>query len=246
MSVATLQSPAAYVAAITANAADRGCRSDFQQLALARTAPGSTLFDFGSGPGLDARCYAEHGRRVIAYDTDPRMNDYLAGHCADLIESGAVTVEHGSYRQFLAGAAPAAPVALVVANFAPLSLVTDLTALFERFATLTGGGGEVLASVLCPYFAGDLRYVWWWRNAWRLARHGRYAVEGAQGPVWRRTVRCYARACAPHFRLAAVLCGGKAVAGAAAWRDLTRSRYLFLLFRKQGMADAGAAFSDAR
>ena len=236
---AALVTGAEYVAAITAHADDRRYRDAFQALALGLSEPGSTLFDFGSGPGLDARCYAEHGRRVLAYDIDPRMSDYFDAYCRDLIEAGTVTLQRGDYRQFL-NSTPAARAELVVSNFAPLSLVSDLAELFAKFAALTSANGAVLASVLSPYYLGDLRYGWWWGNAARLAREGRYAVPGAQAPVWRRRVTEFARQCTPAFRLTEVFAGDQnRRLERGAWRPLTRCRFMFLLFRKSGAATTG-------
>src|SRR5215470_3820163 len=133
---------AEYVSAINARASDRRYRAAFQSVALTLAPPGAAILDFGAGPGLDARVYAEQGRRVYAYDVDARMCDYFQGYCRELISAGTVS--------------------------------------------LTRGHGLVLASVLSPYYAGDLRYGWWWRNLIRLAREGRYFVPGAQARICRR------------------------------------------------------------
>jgi SAM-dependent methyltransferase len=226
---------AEYVRAITAKASDRRYRRAFQSLALRLTAPGEALFDFGSGPGIDARFYAEHGRRVSAYDIDPRMNEYLTGHCRDFIMTGSVRLQQGSYREFLSRAAPADVwcAALITANFAPLNLIDDLSELFAKFAALATPAGAVLASVLSPYFAGDLRYPWWWRNAAGLLRHGRYAVPGAQALIWRRRLADYARECAPYFHLEKVFAGTDSrPCTRPVCLQLTTCRFMFLLFRK--------------
>jgi len=226
---------AEYVDAITARASDRRYRREFQTLALRFTVTGETVFDFGSGPGIDARFYAEHGRRIAAYDVDPHMSEYLADHCRDFIASGAVRLQDGGYQEFLASAAPPEGwrAALVTANFAPLNLIDDLSVLFAKFAALTTPTGAVLASVLSRYFAGDLRYRWWWRNAGRLLRHGRYAVPGAQALIWRSRLAEYERQCAPYFYLDKVFPG---TASRPCTRGillhLTTCRFMFLLFRK--------------
>lgn len=229
-------SGAEYFRVITANESDRRYRGAFQRAVLGLVPPGGRIFDFGSGPGIDGRFYAEHGRRVSAYDADPGMNEHLAEYCRDLIASGAVDLQGGSYREFLARAAPAARerAALVTANFAPLNLIADLPELFAKFAALTDEAGAVLASVLSPYFFGDLRYGWWWRNAGRLSRDGRYAVPGAEAPVWRRRLADLAAGCAPYFRLVTVYPGSELAfpAASGAWLRLIGCRYAFLLFRK--------------
>ena len=77
-----------YVAALSARASDRRYRAHFQKVTLGLVPEGGALFDFGSGPGIDARYYAEHGRRVSAYDVDPLMCAHFAAHCADFIDRG--------------------------------------------------------------------------------------------------------------------------------------------------------------
>lgn len=226
---------AEYVGAITATASDRRYRKEFQRLALRLSAPGEALFDFGSGPGIDARFYAEHGRRVAAYDVDPQMSEYLAGHCRDLIATGAVRLEEGSYTEFLARGAAAEgwQAELVTANFAPLNLIDDLSALFAKLAAITSPTGAILASVLNPYFAGDLRYGWWWRNLGTFLRQGRYAVRGTQALIWRRSLAEYERQCTPSFHLEEVFAGTSRRACARGLRlPLTTCRFMFLLFRK--------------
>ncbi len=229
---------AEYVRAITATESDRRYRREFQRLALELSRSGDVLFDFGSGPGIDARFYVEHDRRVCAYDVDPRMCEYLASDCRDHILAGTVVIHSGSYPEFLAspGLCAGAQVELITANFAPLNLIDDLPALFVKFASLTSPTGAVLASVLNPYFAGDLRYPWWWHNLGGLLRHGRFAVPGAQALIWRRRLADFSRECAPDFSLAAVFPGNHArvLAGAPrSWVQLSRCRFLFLLFRKR-------------
>ena len=236
---------AEYVSAITASESDRRYRGEFQRLALELTARGKSVFDFGCGPGIDARFYAEHGLIVSAYDIDARMCEYLAGYCRDFIATAAVTLHGGGYREFLASAAPAegARVELVTSNFAPLNLIDDLRELFAKFAALTSPTGAVLASVLSPYYAGDLRYLWWWRNLGRLLTEGRYAVRGAQALIWRRRLADFALQCRPHFHLEEVFPGNHTSmrAGArGAWVQLTSCRFMFLLFRKAALPVEGS------
>ena len=240
---------AEYVRAITARASDRRYRRAFQSLALRLTAPGEALFDFGSGPGIDARLYAEQGRSVSAYDIDPHMSEYLTSHCRDFIMSGTVRLQQGNYREFLSSAAPPAAwrAELITANFAPLNLIDDLNELFAKFAALTTPTGAVLASVLSPYFAGDLRYPWWWRNAAGLLRHGRYAVPGAQALIWRRRLADYARECAPYFHLEKVFAGTDSrPCTRPVWLQLTTCRFMFLLFGKPGRTHDSSAPQDGQ
>ena len=200
---------AAYVAQITARESDRRTRSAFQRLVLRTLRPGGALFDFGAGPGIDARFYAENGYTVAVYDVDLRMREFFAAHCRELIEAGRVTVDGGDYREFLAnkGAEGVRDIDLVTSNFAPLNLIDDLHELFAKFHALTGPNGRVLASVLSPYFIGDLKYAWRWRNSLRLWRDGRFSVRGAQAPIVRRRIADFAAQSAPYFTLKRVFRG---------------------------------------
>jgi hypothetical protein len=107
----------------------------------------------------------------------------------------------------------------------------------------------VLASVLSPYFLGDLKYRWWWRNLPRLVRDGRFSVPGSQALIVRRRLADFAAQSAPHFRLERVFRGlptysaRPAEAGAGnrtrgAWLRVTTCRYMFLLFGKGGSSGA--------
>jgi SAM-dependent methyltransferase len=245
-----------YVKQITALESDRRTRSAFQALVLRIAPPGGTLFDFGAGTGMDARFYAEHGLTVAAYDVDSNMCEYFSEYCRDLIEAGRVTLERGTYREFLARKSPdeGRGVDLVTANFAPLNLIGDLRELFAKFHALTGPDGKLLVSVLSPYFVGDMRYSWWWRNALRLRREGHYSVQGSQGPIVRRRLAEFAAHSAPYFTLQRVFPGlppiwarnssGVDAAGGAryAWLCTIRSLFMFLLFEKS--IQGGSAARD--
>ncbi len=238
----------AYVRAITARESDRGARQAFQRLVLRTARPGSLLFDFGTGPGLDVRFYAEHGFTVAGYDIDPEMNRFFAEHCRDLIASGQVTLKTGPYREFLGGDAGfgAHSVNLVTANFAPLNLIENASELFAKFHRLTEPDGKVLAGVLSPYFVGDMRYGWWWRNLLRLCRSGHYSISGAQGPILRRSLGEFARSAHPYFALERIYRGrparnlrdtiGIGPNRNGAWLHVTACRFMFLLFRRKSPA----------
>jgi SAM-dependent methyltransferase len=242
-----IQAGADYVEAITALQSDRRARSAFQDLVLRIASPGAALFDFGAGPGIDARFYAERGFTVGAYDVDPRMREYFSVHCREFIQTGQVVLDGGTYRDFLARkiAGGERRVELVTSNFAPLNLIDDLQGLFAKFHALTGPNGKVLASVLSPYFIGDLKYGWWWRNALRLWSDGRYSVQGVQASIVRRRLADFAGQSEPHFALKRVFPGlppsrgrnanGVDVSrvGRYAWLRLTTCRFMFLLFEKR-------------
>lgn len=236
----------AYDTAMTARPSDRRARSAFQALVLTIAKPGSLLYDFGAGTGIDARFYAERGYKVGAYDIDPRMRRRFAVRCSDYIETGRITLDSGSYREFLTSRTlnGCRQADLVLANFAPLNLVPDLPELFERFRSLLTPDGAVLASVLSPYHIGELRYGWWWRNLTRLYRTGNYPVPGAAGGTIRRRLGDYASQCAPQFVLDRVYRGipgrgGAAPSGMAfaraphlAWLRMIHCRYMFVRFRR--------------
>jgi len=213
---------AQYVRQITAQESDRSTRSAFQELVL-RTAPtGATLFDFGAGPGIDARFFAERGFTIDAYEVDPRMREFFTDHCRDFIELGRVRLDDSAYRDFLIRRPTQSTrrADLVISNFAPLNLVDDLGKLFASFHALTGPRGKVLANVLNPCFSGDMRFLAWWRGAPRLWRDGELFLPGPQAPYYRRLLGHFRTSSAPHFRLSRV------------FRALPLSRYMFLLFEK--------------
>ena len=240
---------ARYVEAISAMPSDRGARAAFQDLVLRIARPGATLFDFGAGPGIDARAYAEQGYKVRAYDVDPGMCNYFAVHCDQFIQTGQVELHRGPYADFLAGEASheAPDINLVTSDFAPLNLVEDLQGLFHKFHALTAPDGKVLASVLSPYFVGDLKYRWWWSNCGRLWRDGHFSVRGAQGPIVRRRLADFAAQSAPYFALKRVFPGASPDRdrhadgidmnrhGSTAWLRLTQCRFMFLLFEKSSI-----------
>ena len=236
-------SGAEYVEYINSLESDRLARAAFQNLVLRIAPPGGALFDFGAGPGIDARFFAERGFTVVAYDVDPRMRAYFAEHCRDFIDSGRITLIQGGYREFVSPE-PAGRADLVISNFAPLNLVDDLPELFAKFHAITGSGGKVVASVLNPFFIREMRSRWWWRVAPRLWRDNEFFMPGPQAPHYRRRIERFARVSAPHFRLTRVFAGlpsaGKRLSngidparrGPWGWLRTARAQYLFLLFEK--------------
>jgi SAM-dependent methyltransferase len=241
------QTPAGanYVSQITAQLSDRRTRSTFRDLVLSIAPPGAHLFDFGAGPGIDALFFAERGFTIDAYDIDPRMREFFADHCQELIDSGRVKLDGSDYQEFLAhGTTDSIRLAdLVISNFAPLNLVDDLRALFGKFHALTRPKGKVLASVLTPCFIGDMRSRLWWRGAPRLWREGELFLPGPQAPYYRRLLRNFRAVSAPHFTLNRVFRGIPTSRGHSkgidlqrdsrlAWLHIAKCRYMFLLFEK--------------
>lgn len=243
---------AEYVRQITALESDRRARAAFWDLVAKIAPPRAALLDFGAGPGIDARFYAERGFAVTAYDVDAEMRAYFASHCADLIAAGRVILESGTYRDFLdrrrADLAPR--IDLVTSNFAPFNLVDDLHELFAAFHACTAPAGKLLVSVLSPYFLGDARYRWWWRNAPRLWCDGRFSLPGAQAAIVRRRPSDFVAQCSPYFRLARVMPGLPArtaqspgdipggPVGHFTWLRLLSCRFMFLLFERSASAAA--------
>jgi SAM-dependent methyltransferase len=245
---------AEYVEQINTLESDRRARAAFRDLVLSIVWPGATLFDFGCGTGLDACFYAERGFTVRAYDVDRAMCEFFTAHCRGMIEAGHVKLESGAYRDFLTrnrAASGEDGVDLVTSNFAPLNLIDNLRELFATFHALTAPKGKVLASVLSPYFIGDFRYRWWWRNLPRLLRDGRYSVAGAQAPIVRRRLADFAAQSAPYFTLERVfrglperhlqVAGGIERSGGSrgASLGLSTCRFMFLLFARREDNDDG-------
>jgi SAM-dependent methyltransferase len=237
---------AAYVESISRRGSDRRTRQAFQLLAMRLAEPGARLFEFGAGPGADARVYARQGFQVGAYDVDPTMCDYFERACRDEIERGAVALNRGSYADFLASKSLhyGSDVALVTANFAPFNLVADLGVLFEKLHSITAPGGKILASVLSPYFVGDLVYGWWWRNLRQFRRAGHFSVAGDQAPITRRSPADFATHALPHFTLSGAWPGRASAVRGARFHgtqqsrpplrraSLATSRFMFLLFER--------------
>jgi SAM-dependent methyltransferase len=223
-----------YFKHITSLEADRRARAAFQALALETLPRGGALFDFGAGPGIDARFFAERGFTVEAYDVDPAMCEFLAEYCRDFIAAGRIALQCGSYGEFLSReiSPDARRADLVISNFAPLNLVEDLAALFAKFHALSTSNGRVLASVLNPYCWNDMKYPWWWRKLPEFRREGCYFMPGPQA----RSL--------PYFRLTHVFRGlpdsdGRAPSAIQArgpggwpWLHLGAARFMFLLFER--------------
>jgi SAM-dependent methyltransferase len=238
-------SAARYVRQMTALESDRQSRAAFQDLAVTLAPAGGRLFDFGAGPGIDALFFAQRGFAVAAYEIDPSMCAYFARYCGEFIAAGRISIDCRDYKTFLRDESAAAVADLIVSDFAPLSLVDDLPELFCKFSTLTGKGGKVLASVLNPYFIGDMRYPWWWRRVPRLRRIGQYVLPSPQGPLTRRRLATLAADCEPYFKLVRIFPGApsrgreRAVGldpariGLRGWLEIAVSRFIFAVFEKR-------------
>ena len=146
------------------------------------------------------------GLRVGAYDVDTAMCEYFAIHCAAEIASGSVQLNTGPYQDFLRSPDLRAGdgVDLVVSNFAPLNLVGDLAPLFLKFAAMLGANGQLLISVLNPFFHLMTSGSRWMRFPELLWR-GRYTTQ-LHGviPVTRWLPGRLARIARPFFELTAI------------------------------------------
>jgi SAM-dependent methyltransferase len=230
-----------YLAAITALDSDRRARLAFQDLVQRMAPSGACIFDFGAGPGIDAKFYAARGFRVVAYDVDPRMCAAFRRLCSEELAAGQIQLCRGNYREFMDTPLPVLrgqhDIALATANFAPLSLIDEPHELFAKLHALLGPQAKFIASVLNPDFVGDLRYGWWWANRLGYWRRGYFSVTGAEMNVYRRSLRNFATLAAPYFTLEQVLRGlpGAAASSGRGVGGLGRltSRYLFLIFAKR-------------
>jgi len=226
-----------YVRAITQLESDRLAREAFHELVQRVATPGTCIFDFGCGPGIDARFYARRGFKVVAFDIDERMCATFKEHCSAEIESGQIELFHGDYRYFIETLAPLLrqrfEISLVTSNFAPLNMIEDLRELFASFHALIAPGGKILASVLHPYFIQDMRYRWWWRNRHRSC----YAIPYMVGLVYRRTLDNFVAEASSYFTLEAAVRGMPRRANAPLKRAsrliLATSRFTFLLLARQ-------------
>jgi SAM-dependent methyltransferase len=239
---------AVYFQRITAREVNRRVRSRFQELVLRLAPPGARLFDFGAGPGIDARFFAERGFTVEAYDVDPSMCEFFTTYCRELINSARVTLDRSGYREFLSRKSTLSghPADLVISNFGPLNQVDELPELFAKFHVLTTPTGKLLLSVLTPYFIGDMKTRWWWRNAPRLWRTGHVSVQtGGAPPHTRRRLADFRASSLPYFELTRVFPGlssdpkrqpdgiDVSRAGRCAWLRLAPSQFMILLFEKR-------------
>jgi len=238
---------AEYFKRITSRERNRRVRSAYQELVLRIAPPGAALFDFGAGPGLDARFFAEQGFTVDAYDVDPRMCEFFTEHCRDHIDSGRITLERGEYRRFLTGRRSGSRrrVDMIISNFAPLNQADHLHELFAQFHAMTASDGKVLVSVLNPCYIHDMRSRLWWRHARSLWRDGHYFVSEGQAPVHsRRRLADFAELSSPYFQLTRVFRGlppnrkkhwngiDMRRGGRLAWLQLATCQFMILLFEK--------------
>lgn len=235
-----------YFRQITSAEHDRKIRAAFQKLALRIVKPGASIFDFGCGPGIDAKFYAHQGYSVAAYDVDPGMCGFIKVHCRDELQSESIRLDESSYADFLRldRQTRLPPAQLVTANFAPLNLASELPQLFAKFDALCAPQARLLLGVLNPYYVRDLRCRWRVANQLKLWRTGNFLFRQLPGIVIRHPDN-FAEQAAPYFALERVFKGWPHDKidtyvpndrvhrfGWTEWLRHINYMFMFLLFRK--------------
>jgi SAM-dependent methyltransferase len=170
---------AAYDAQVDGLADNRAIRDAFRSRVAMLAGAGRTILDFGCGTGIDAAWYAERGHRVIAYDISPAMLKVLRSRCVDAIARGAVIpIVPGDFKSLESTLKRIAPLGAIAANFAVLNHVEDLAPLLASLSTYLAADGSLVASVLNPWYRGDMRRRWWWRGLLGSLRTGAITVRG--------------------------------------------------------------------
>ncbi len=165
---------------------------------------------------------------------------------ANFIDAGRIILHRGSYREFLDRTHTAPAVAPIWSSrISRRSAWLPICASCLQNFTRSRPNGKVLASVLNPYFIGDMRFPWWWRRVPRLWRDGHYSLPSPEGQVARRRLAEFAALSSPYFRLTRVFRGlpesgsqaprgvDASRVGLRAWFSLATSRFTFLLFEKR-------------
>ena len=150
---------------LTSIPGDRWVRQAFQSFVTQHVPPGKLLLDFGCGTGTDALSYIGQGYRVIGYDNSPGMLGELRHKCAAEIARGQIMCYGTPYRKFLSSGKDTGDPApdAVTANFAVLNLIDELAPLFDAFAKMLVPHGQVIVSVLNPFFWKEMIHPAWWK-----------------------------------------------------------------------------------
>ncbi|HEY4080598.1 MAG TPA: class I SAM-dependent methyltransferase [Burkholderiaceae bacterium] len=201
-------------------------RRRFRERVSQAAGPGGLILDYGCGTGIDAQWYAECGHRVLAYDVSAQMVDQLRLRCAGEVASGCIAPMAGRLDVLERALENREPVSVIAANFAVLNHVRDLGPLLHRLASHLAPQGLLVASVLNPFYRGDMLRAWWWRSLVRSGWTGAIRVEG-QVTTHRHFTSAVRRAAAPDFVLEEVRAanGGSGLASMG-------SNYLFLMLRR--------------
>jgi SAM-dependent methyltransferase len=158
------------------------------------------ILDFGCGTGIDAAWYAARGHRVVAYDVSSGMMDLLRRRCEREIAEGRIIPITGNGKTLESALRHLGPVSTIAANFGVLNHVRDLGPLLRLLASSLKPGGSLVASLLSPWYASDMRQRWWWRGLVRSMRTGAITMHG-DVTTHRHFPRTVRRAARPHLTL---------------------------------------------
>jgi len=169
---------------------------------VARHAPGTgAVLDFGCGTGGDTVRLAERGHRVLAYDVSEGMLERLRERCATPIAQGRVVAVAGEMDDLYRALAAFGSVRTVLANFAVLNLLPDLSAFRELVTTRLPAVQAVILGVQNPFYLPDLRAGWWWRGMWKGRKVGEIVCDASRLTTRRYYTGTLVAALAPAFRL---------------------------------------------
>ena len=164
-------------------------RRAFWRLVDARIPPASSVLDVGCGTGQDAQHFAGEGHRVIAYDLSPRMIAVLAQRCRAAVDAGCVVPVSGPPDELHHALTTFGPIHAVVANFAVVNLMRDLTEIGSRLVRTFPECVWVVLAVQNPFWFADMRSAWWWQGLARSREIGAIAQEqGYAPPTYRHFV----------------------------------------------------------
>jgi len=158
----------------------RALRACFWERAEAELAPGSRLFDFGAGSGLDAEHFAARGFHVTAYEPSAGMLGLLRARCAAHVAAGTVVPLGGTPAELETELAGAAPFDGVVCNFAVFSLLPRLSPVFRLFGRIVRPGGRLLVAIQNPWYSADMRRPAFWRALARFPAVGAMRYPSAE------------------------------------------------------------------
>ena len=158
---------------------NRTIRTAFRTRVAMLAGPGGTILDFGCGTGTDAAWYAEHGHHVVAYDISSAMLQVLRDRCAAAIARGAIDpVAAGDFDALESMLRRSSPLDVIAANFAVLNHIEDLRPVLASLAYHLAPGAPLVASIMNPWYRGDMRRWWWWRGLFASLRTAAIVVRG--------------------------------------------------------------------
>jgi SAM-dependent methyltransferase len=188
---------------------NRAAREAFRDHVSMLAERGGLVLDFGCGTGIDATWYAARGHRVMAYDISSGMMELLRRRCAREIAEGRIIPVTGNDEGLASALERVQPVSVIAANFAVLNHVRDLAPLLRLLSSSLRPGGSLVASLLNPWYGGDMRQRWWWRGLLRSLRTGAITMHG-DVTTHRHFPRTVQRAAWPHLDLVELARGDEA------------------------------------